>query len=120
MIAHRVIIINTTVFLGSSALLQNCIMLVTFNPNKTDMLLYSREKKWLRAKPIVLFFPGFTNILGELSHLRGAVKYHTILILGSILNICREHITRHTQMDIYCSCCTELAQGHSSPLSPGT
>lgn len=76
----------------------------------------------IQLSPGWLSFPGFTNTLGELSHLRGAVKYHAVFILGSILNFCRDHM-QHTTCSRYllnCCCRTEPAQGHSSPLSPGT
>lgn len=88
------------------------------------MLTYSKGKKWLWANPFVSLlafsFLVSQTIRGELNHLGGAVKYPTSLVQGSLLNVCGEHTAHIQQTDIYCSFCREHAQGHSSPLSPGT
>lgn len=66
---------------------QSGLRRMTSSHNETDR----NGSGLIQLSPCWLSFPSFTNILGELSHLRGAVKYHTVLIL----NICREHTDRY-------------------------
>lgn len=91
---------------------------------KTYMLIYSKGTEMAQSKSsrLLAAFPLPLSQIqeSELSHLRGAVTHHTILILGSILSICRGDTTHTEETNICCSCCTKLAQGHSSSLSPGT